>query len=387
MRIALFSECYTPVLNGVVIAIQTLQETMRSFGHEVFVFAAGEPQPEDDDHIFRLPALPFPEHPYRFARPFPKLPVDFLSLHVDIIHCQHPFPVGQLGARLAKKHRLPMVYTVHSLYDTMLLFVKSRLVQQVGPPYMRRWMRSFCNRADAVIAPSHYVARSLREIDIVSPIHVVPSGVLPPLLFPEDRHGLRCALGIPEEVPILLYVGRLAPEKRVDLILHAAAHLCKKRLPPPQDSFRVVIVGDGPCRTALEALANQLAISNRTLFVGTQPHERIGAWYAMSDLFVMPSPLETQGLVVIEAMHCGLPCVAVEEGGAGEAIVPEETGFVCPFDAVAFSQVIERLLQNAHLRSRMAQNARAHARRYHPHQTTENVLAVYEEVLAKRRQQ
>src|SRR4051812_11751489 len=98
MRIAIFSECYTPVANGVVTSIQTLRETLRDWGHTVYVFAPGAPQSDDDADIFRLPELPFPHHPYHFARPFPRLKMDFPSLDIQVVHCQHPFTVGRLGA-------------------------------------------------------------------------------------------------------------------------------------------------------------------------------------------------------------------------------------------------------------------------------------------------
>ncbi|HLH81530.1 MAG TPA: glycosyltransferase [Chthonomonas sp.] len=382
MRIALFSECYTPVLNGVVIAVQTLRETLRSMGHEVFIFAAGDPQP-DDEQVYRLPALPFPKHPYRFARPFPSLPFDFNRLQIDIVHCQHPFPVGRLGAHLARKNDIPLVYTVHSLYDTMLLLAKPAIVRRFGPPAMRSVMRRFCNKADVIIAPSHYVAQALAQSGIAAPIQVVPSGVIPPQVSPGDRERVRCQLAIPDEVPVLLYVGRLAPEKRVDLLLQAVAQLQQRLLRKPQSAFRLLLVGDGPCRCQLEWQVQRLGIQDRVVFVGAQPHEQIGAWYAAADLFLMPSPMETQGLVVIEAMNCGLPCIAVSEGGAGEAVIPEQTGLICPFSAPAFATAIEALLNNPQRRKQMGQNASRHAEIYSPARTAQNVLAAYVQAQAK----
>ncbi|CEK16583.1 glycosyltransferase [Chthonomonas calidirosea] len=386
MRIALFSECYTPVLNGVVIAIQTLRETLRSMGHEVFIFAAGDPQP-DDEQVYRLPALPFPKHPYRFARPFPTLPLDFSQLQIDIVHCQHPFPVGRLGARLARKNGIPLVYTVHSLYDTMLLLAKPALVRRLGPPTMRNVMRRFCNQADVVIAPSHYVAQALARCGIAVPIQVVPSGVIPPHVTPGDRESVRCQIGISEEVPVLLYVGRLAPEKRVDLLLEAVALLEQRSLKGPQGAFRLLLVGDGPCRAQLEWQVQRLGIQGRVVFVGAQPHAKIGAWYAAADIFLMPSPMETQGLVVIEAMNCGLPCIAVSEGGAGEAVIPEQTGILCPFSASAFATAIEMLLTNPYRRKQMGQNAYRHAEIYAPARTAQNILAAYAQAQAKHKRE
>src|SRR5579863_9470611 len=129
MRIALFSECYSPVANGVVTSVATLRSALLAQGHRVFLFAPGMRQQDDDDDIFRLPELPFPQHPYHFARPFPRPHVDFGSLKADLIHCQHPFTVGRLGAEMARKHNLPLVYTAHSLYDNMAANAKSPIVR------------------------------------------------------------------------------------------------------------------------------------------------------------------------------------------------------------------------------------------------------------------
>ncbi len=114
MRIALFSECFTPVANGVVTSVATLRSTLIAQGHRVYLFAPGSPQPEDDADIYRLPELPFPRHPYHLARPFPRPHVDLSSLEADIVHC-HPFTVGRLGSEMARKNNLPRIATaIHS---------------------------------------------------------------------------------------------------------------------------------------------------------------------------------------------------------------------------------------------------------------------------------
>ena len=180
MRIALFSECYTPVTNGVVTSIVTLRETLRALGHTVYVFAPGAPQPDDDLDVFRLPELPFPRHPYHFARPFPRLHVDFAALNVDIIHCQHPFTVGRLGADTATRFGLPLVYTAHSLYDNMATYSKSPLMRTMGQKAARGVVKRFCEKASYVITPSQSTLDFLRGEGVRGRFAVVPSGVFCP---------------------------------------------------------------------------------------------------------------------------------------------------------------------------------------------------------------
>src|SRR5436190_13652926 len=174
MRIAFFSECYTPVTNGVVTSMVTLRRTLREWGHTVHVFAPGTPQPDDGAEIVRLPELPFPRHPYHFARPFPRLNFDFRALGVEIIHCHHPFTVGSLGADLAEKYGLPMVYTAHSLYDTMVAVAKSPLVRTMGQPAVRGVIKRFCSKADYVITPSRHTQDSLTADGVKSRFVIVP---------------------------------------------------------------------------------------------------------------------------------------------------------------------------------------------------------------------
>ncbi|HZT43604.1 MAG TPA: glycosyltransferase [Chthonomonadaceae bacterium] len=381
MRIALFSECYLPVTNGVVTSLLTLRETLRSWGHTVYVFAPGTQQPDDDADIFRLPELPFPRHPYHFARPFPRLSVDFETLGVQVIHCQHPFTVGRLGADTARRYGLPMVYTAHSLYATMAAYAKSPILRTMGPKAARGVVRRFCARADCVIAPSHATMDALIADGVRARFAVIPSGVLGPLIRPGARETVRARLGVAAETPLLLYVGRLGPEKHLEMLLEAVALLRNRPLPAPLAGFRLALVGDGQCRPDLESLTAELGIKDRVLFTGAQPHATIGDWYAAGDVFALSSPVETQGLVLVEAMAAGLPCVAVDDGGPRETLTHGETGLLVPFDPALFADALESLMRDPETRRRMGEKGRLRARDYSPEAMARGVLEVYEMVL------
>lgn len=212
---------------------------------------------------------------------------------------------------------------------------------------------------------------------------VAPTGVALPPPSPDARRRIRRRLGVGEETPLLLYVGRLAPEKRLDVLLHAAAQMTREPLPPPFSDFRAVLVGDGQCRTDLLALSGELGLENRALFMGAQPHETMADWYAAADLFALPSPVETQGLVVTEAMAAGLACVVADTGGAQEALLPGVTGRSVPCDADSFTGALTALLTDTSLRRTMGEAGRQHARHYSPEEMARHVLAVYEAVLTR----
>jgi glycosyltransferase involved in cell wall biosynthesis len=381
MKIAFFTECYTPVINGVVTSIMTLRAGLIAAGHEVHIVAPGPPQPDDDPLIHRVPALPFPRHPYRFARPFPRLQPEFDELGIELIHCHHPFTMGRLGAEAAYRLDLPLVYTAHSLYDNMVQYSRSKVMRTVGRKAARGVVRRFCARADYVIVPSYNTRTALQEDGVVGPFMVVPSGIPGTPPSRAGRLRVRAQLGVEPDVPLLLYVGRIGPEKRVDLLLRAVAALKERDLSEPASKFLVALVGDGQCLQDMEELAEELSIADRLIFTGAQPHTVIGDWYSAADLFVMPSPAETQGIVLLEAMSAGLACVAVAEGGPTEVVVPNRTGLLTPFDPEEFADAIETLLLEPATRTQMGRAGRCLAGSYSPEAMADGVLDVYRQAL------
>ncbi len=377
MKVAIFSECYLPTTNGVVTSIVTLRRTLEQMGHTVYIFAPGNPEREDDPFVYRLPQLPFPSHPYRWARPYPRLSFDFDALGVDIIHCQHPFSVGTLGLELAEKYEIPVVYTCHALYDDLAHYSRSTTLRKVGPAILRTKMRKFCSRIEYVIAPSEYTRDQLYADRINSRIVVVPSGVKPLKATSGARERIRRVLGLKQGDRMILAAGRLSPEKRIDVLLRAYAVLKAILNPVEAASVKLVLVGDGPVKRDLMQMASDLGILDSVVFAGKKPNSQIGDWYAAADIFACSSPVETQGLVFVEAMNMGLPCISTNQGGPREIVVRNKTGLQVPLDAGAFAQALRTLVTDPALCSEMGHNGRIEAQKYTPEAMTKGVLKVY----------
>lgn len=377
MKVAIFSECYLPTTNGVVTSIMTLRKTLEKMGHTVYIFAPGDPEREADPFVYRLPQLPFPSHPYRWARPYPRLNFDFDALGVDIIHCQHPFSVGTLGLELAEKYDIPVVYTVHALYDDLAHYSRISTLRKVGPAILRTKMRKFCSRIEYVIAPSEYTRDQLYADRVTSRIIVVPSGINPVVGSPGARERIRRVLGLGQGDKMILAAGRLSPEKRIDVLLRAFAVLKAILTPAEAAAVKLVLVGDGAIKRELFQLALDLGITDSVIFAGKKPHNQIGDWYAAADIFACSSPVETQGLVFVEAMSNGLPCISTNRGGPREIVVQNKTGFHVPLDAGAFAQAMRSLVMNPELCKEMGEQGRIEAAKYTPEAMTNSILKVY----------
>ncbi|UCC68007.1 MAG: glycosyltransferase, partial [Armatimonadota bacterium] len=230
-----------------------------------------------------------------------------------------------------------------------------------------------CAEVDCVTASTSVVRDFLRQQGVETRIATVPLGVPAMPASPGGRDRVRRMLGLTSERPTLLYVGRLTKEKRLDLLLRAVARLRRTH------EFRLCVVGSGPMEGSLRRLAQRLGISDRVIFCGSVPHEQMADYYSAADIFVFPSPTDTMGLVLVEAMSAGLPCVAVGKYGPGEVVIDGETGFVVPFDEQRLAGATAELLTNRRLRHRMARAALQRASDFDPLIAADAMLAAYHE--------
>jgi len=294
----------------------------------------------------------------------------------DIVHSHHPFTTGAMAARLARQHDLPLIYTFHTMLHEYGHYAP--LLEAAAQRWLvRRYLRH-ANDADRVLVATRTVRDLLQQQGVRSPLEVVPEGVPPVAPDPDGRARVRAALGVPETVPLLLYAGRLAKEKGLDFLLRSLARLATVR------RFHLCLAGGGPEERALHAQATSLGLRPRLTFAGWVQHEALANYYAAADVFVFPSPTDAMGLVLVEAMSAGLPCVAIDRYGPSEVVVNGLTGFVTPFEEQAFAGAIRRLLDDEPLRARMSMMARARARDYDPDIMAGRLVRVYAEAIGDR---
>ena len=382
MRAALFTNNYLPFCGGVTISVETLRRGLEVNGHEAWVFAPRFPGPHADGRrVVRYPSLPAATYPeFALAVPYSHRIACFVKgLDVDVLHAHHPFLLGPAAARLARRLARPIVFTYHTRYEKYAHYVP--LPRRVVEAAAVRLSTRFADRSDAVIAPSALIRDELRARGVRAPIAVVPTGVDLERFSPGDRTAARLALGLPAAGTLLLYVGRLDPEKSVDRVL-----LAFDRLAGTIPDACLLLVGQGTESMALRARARRLAAAARIAFLGARPHDALADCYRAADAFLFASETETQGLVLAEAAACGTPAVAVSAPGCEEVVRDGETGLLTKSEPTALAEAAIGLLLDAPRRRQMARAARATAEReFDVRLQIGRTLDVYAEASARHR--
>lgn len=381
LRIAVFSDSYIPILNGVSISIRDQVRELRNQGHSVHVFTSGAPGfRETDPNCHRFFALETPwTKAYPLALPpfYPMLR-EFRRHKFDLIHTHTPFTIGFVGLRWAQSHGLPIVSTYHTLYDKYAHYI---------PYFPKRYIRYKCakhtsfyyNQVDQIITPSDASSRWLQRHSVTRPITVIPTATAPTQTL--DGTAIRRQLGVPADATVLLYVGRIAREKNIETLLLACAEAMREH-----PRAILVMVGDGPFREAARRLASALGIGDRVRFEGFIAREDVDRYYAMADIFAFVSVTETQGLVVSEAIAYGLPAIVAQGGGASAAVTQGVNGFVVRNQLEEITEAMLLLLRDTDVRAELAEGARQTAT-YDTAEMVRQVLEVYDQALAAKRVQ
>ncbi|MFY1574717.1 glycosyltransferase family 4 protein [Verrucosispora sp. WMMD703] len=350
MRIAMVTESFPPDVNGVAHSVVRAAEHLVARGHEPLVIAPAPPgtlRRAIDRYpypVVRIPSVPLPRYQgFRLGVPTNNRLAGVLLEHApDVVHLASPFILGARAAVLAARHGLPTV----AVYQTDVAAYARAYRVGWGEAAAWRRLREIHNSARRTLAPSTRAAEDLAAHG-VQRIWLWGRGVDAERFHPDKRcPSLRRAF-VPGGEILVGYVGRLAPEKRVDLLAATA------RLP----GVRVVVAGDGPARRQLERELPNVR------FLGVQHGEALARLYASLDLFVHTGPHETFGQTVQEALASGVPVVAPASGGPVDLVTPGETGvLVPPEDDMAIAEAVAGLAADGARRQAYGVAARAAVR-------------------------
>ncbi|MCL2741354.1 MAG: glycosyltransferase family 4 protein [Oscillospiraceae bacterium] len=396
MKVGLVSDTYYPEINGVATSTILLERELRRRGHDVYIFTTTNPNLTDaekeaeerEGRVFRIASMPFvflPERRVGFVYS-PKAVRKVKEIGIDLFHSQTEFSIGIIGRRMARKLGIPVVHTYHTVYREYFHYISRGRMRGATDRITQYLSYNVCQKCDAVIVPSRKTLTILEDYEITKPIHVIPTGIdFGPFLREGHSEGglgsLRDSLGIGPGDKVVLYVGRLAKEKSVDLIVEAFPAI-KERV----GNARLLLVGDGPLRKALEARVGELALEGEVIFAGERPWATIGAYYNLADMFISLSVTETQGLTFAEAMASGLPVIGRRDECVENIVTHGHNGFVVD-DVGEIAGYAESILGGGPAGAELSRNARESVRGLSITGFGEKVESIYMDVLDGRRGQ
>lgn len=373
MRIGMMTDAYKPYISGVTNYISLNKRALENAGHEVYVFTFGDPDYQDDEpRVIRSRALPLADTGFYLSLRH-KTKHKKLLQTMDVVHVHHPFLSGRLALNYCRSSNIPIVFTNHSRYDLLAQAYLPMMPDEMSHSLLQAYLPDFCEAVDLVISPSNGMVKILREFDVKSHIEVVPNGV-DLRQFHQAKPFPRSQFGFGEQDILLVYAGRVAPEKNISFLLQCFAGIAQ--LIP---NVYLLIVGGGKKQFEEEVqnLIGQLGIASRVRSTGMSAYEDIPSYLALGDIFVTTSVAETFGMTTVEAMGVGLPVMGVHSAGTSDIVEEGKTGFLSTEDVAAFTAKLTYLCLHPSLRKAMGAAAREASRQYDIERTTQILLGHY----------
>lgn len=322
MRLLLITDTYPPDINGVARTLSTLAHGLAARGHVVEIVttlrdAPGAPVEGPMRHV--MTSMPLPGYPglrIGFATTW-QMRALFSSFMPDALYVATETPLGIAGIRAARKLGIPVVSGFHTNFQTYLEDYALPGLENIA----QSMLRALHNQTARTLTPSADTAAMLEKWGVKN-VGVLGRGVDTELFHPARRSAeLRRAWGVGADVPVAVYVGRVAAEKNLDLLIRAFAAFRGEHPAAP-----CVVVGDGPRLKWMQAAHPGI------LYAGARTGEDLARHYASADVFLFPSTTETFGNVVLEALAAGVPPVAFDYAGPRQLVRPGVNGWLAPFD-------------------------------------------------------
>lgn len=413
MKIAIATPVYYPMTNGVAMFSYNLASGLASRGHEVLVLTPSHDKYRHTemlngvkvvylsstdvkvypDQIHEVPKKKlFYKHGLK-ASIFPggQIRRALDTFRPDVVHVQGSDPVGVSVVSYARRNRIPVVTTEHNQPEVLTQSLKMPGV--IRKPVNNALSSYFVKRqskSDYVTMPTKLaIEKLIGDTDLGVPVEAVSNGVDLTSFNPgKPADYIYDKYGIFKGVPIVLYVGRVDPEKKVGLVLRAFAdfiYRCKSNKLDKLSNALFVVVGDGVDKPRLVTEAETIGVLQSVRFLGRVTGQDLAELYKLGDVFATASEIETQGIVLVEAAASGLPLIAVDAGAVKEICVDHENGFlVKPGDVAGISSAIYRLLSDSELRKKMSAKSVEIASEHSLDKTINKFIEIYQKVCYNR---
>ena len=324
LKIAIVTETWPPEINGVALSMMQLCQGLQRLGHKILLVRptqkaiCTEFHPEQECLVMSQAIPKYPSLHFGWPQ-YLKISKAFERFAPDVVHIVTEGPLGLTALQAAKSRKIAVSSGFHSPFqDFSRFFDLAFLVKPI-----QRYLTWFHNSTDLTCVPSQYTEQALRQYGVTCPLVVVGRGVDTTKFSPKHRsQPLRQQWGADEQTRVMLYVGRLSPEKEVDVLIKSFHALQTAQ----GKNIKFVIVGDGPDRARLSKMAQ----SDDVIFMGSLSGQELATAYASADVFGFASQADTFGNVVLEAIASGLAVVAYDYVCAHQHVQHERTGWLSP---------------------------------------------------------
>lgn len=380
MKILFVSDTYYPHLNGVYYFVCRIAPLLQQKGHEVAVIAPSEtvyPSVKKIDNIdvYGMPSLPVIYYP-KVRIPIPVLIKSRVSdllrtFKPDVIHIQDHFIISKAVIKVGKSLGIPVIGTNHFMPENLTALVRFEKWKKKLEKLLWHEFSKVLNQVLVITTPTETGARLIRPKLNVKVIAITSGIDLKEFNPLGDTENIRLKYNIPEK-PVILFVGRLDPEKNIEEILQAVAVVAKKI------DFCFVVVGKGLRKKALEQLVRELEISDNVIFTGYVPEEDLPFLYKLSRCFVIASIAELLSLATLQAMASGLPVIAANAGALPELVKHKMNGYLFNTnDIEKLSQSIYEILTDDDICFSMSEKSLQRAAQHDINKTVESFETLY----------
>lgn len=389
MRIGIFTETFTPDINGVVTSVVSLKKALEAHGHEVYVVTNHaniiKTVYDEENRILRLPGIKLDFlYGYKISSPIQlQANKTIKDWNLDVIHIQQEFGIGTYGRFLASHWEIPLLNTYHTTYEDYTHYVNildSSLVEKFSKKVVEIYSKSFTKRSNIIISPSEKTKEMLEGYGINKLIKVIPTGLdlenfNVANTSETEKEEIISKYNINPDDTIFTYVGRIAKEKSIDEVIIAFSEIKEKAL-----KAKLLIVGGGPDLDDLKKFASKLDLNDYVFFEGQVDSSEVAKYYHTAHAFISASTTETQGLTYIEALASGLAVFAKEDDVLNQIVIEGETGYFFA-DSSELASKIETFIKHPEVKEEIYQNALAMSKKYSLEEYYNKIIETYKEAI------
>ncbi len=383
MRIGIFTDTYLPFINGATTSVLMLKKGLERMGHTVYIVTVNDSNMqykiEENGHLIRIPGIPTGLYDFRLTGIYPIKAIKMIKKwNLDVIHSQTEFGIGTFARILSKQFNIPLVHTYHTMYEDYVYYITKGYFNKSSKKIVKYLTLFYCDKTiTELVVPTKKAYELFKEkYQVDRNVYIVPTGIDVEKFYVENNKNLnktekRKSLGLSEEDFVILFVGRIASEKNIELLLTSMSYISNNC-----PNAKLLIVGDGPDINSYKKYVARKQMGDKVIFAGKVPWENINSYYLISDLFVTASRTETQGLTVIEAMAASLPVVCIDDESFTGTVINNLNGKVFK-NKKEYKRAIIELYRNREEVRKLSNQARISAELHSTKYFASKILDVY----------